>query len=139
MNYRALINSNFCLIRSETLLTNDFELTVPDLYKEYLHALRPYFTELIYRKLFCSQFIVVLKVCNASHPKKMAISGEPLTCRTQRKIAELPSLALCCVTPKGFCILEISTVIFCSGHAFLHEIRRIIVVAFSEKAKKEYV
>ena len=32
MNYRALINSNFHLIRSKTLLTNDFELTVPNLY-----------------------------------------------------------------------------------------------------------
>ena len=27
------VNSNFHLIRSKTLLTNDFELTVPDLYK----------------------------------------------------------------------------------------------------------
>ena len=29
------VNPNFHLIRSKTLLTNDFELTVPDLYVEY--------------------------------------------------------------------------------------------------------
>ena len=30
--YKCTVNSNFHLIRSKTLLTNDFELTVPDLY-----------------------------------------------------------------------------------------------------------
>ena len=30
---KCTVNSNFHLIRSKTLLTNDFELTVPDLYK----------------------------------------------------------------------------------------------------------
>ena len=29
---KCTVNSNFHLIRSKTLLTNDFELTVPDLY-----------------------------------------------------------------------------------------------------------
>ena len=32
MNYRPLFNSNFHLIRSKPLATNDFESTVPDLY-----------------------------------------------------------------------------------------------------------
>ena len=32
MTYRALINSNFHLIRSKTLPMNDFELTIPNLY-----------------------------------------------------------------------------------------------------------
>ena len=30
---KCTVNSNFHLIRSKTLLTNDFELTVPNLYK----------------------------------------------------------------------------------------------------------
>ena len=30
---KCTVNLNFHLIRSKTLLTNDFELTVPDLYK----------------------------------------------------------------------------------------------------------
>ena len=33
---RCTVNSNFHLIRSKTLLTNDFELTVPNLYLEFL-------------------------------------------------------------------------------------------------------
>ena len=33
MDYRLLFNSNFQLIRRKTLPTNDFELTVPDLYR----------------------------------------------------------------------------------------------------------
>ena len=32
---KCTVNSNFHLIRSETLLTNDFELTVPNLYHKY--------------------------------------------------------------------------------------------------------
>ena len=31
---KCTVNSNFHFIRSKTLLTNDFELTVPDLYRE---------------------------------------------------------------------------------------------------------
>ena len=31
---KCTVNSNFHLIRSKTLLTNDFELTVPNLYLE---------------------------------------------------------------------------------------------------------
>ena len=34
---KCTVNSNFHLIRSKTLLTNDFELTVPDLYIRMLH------------------------------------------------------------------------------------------------------
>ena len=34
---KCTINSNFHLIRSKTLPTNDFELTVPDLYKAFAH------------------------------------------------------------------------------------------------------
>ena len=34
------VNSNFHLIRSKTLSTNDFELTVPDLYFSLPHALQ---------------------------------------------------------------------------------------------------
>ena len=30
--FKGTVNSNFHLIRSKTLLMNDFELTVPDLY-----------------------------------------------------------------------------------------------------------
>ena len=33
--YRALINLNFHLIRRKTLPTNDFKLTMPDLYSYY--------------------------------------------------------------------------------------------------------
>ena len=31
LNDRPKFSSNFCLIQSKTLLTNDFKLTVPDL------------------------------------------------------------------------------------------------------------
>ena len=33
---KCTVNSNFHLIRSKTLLTNDFELTVPNLYYYYI-------------------------------------------------------------------------------------------------------
>ena len=39
---KCTVNSNFHLIRSKTLLTNDFELTVPDLY----HITRMHFSRM---------------------------------------------------------------------------------------------
>ena len=36
MNYKPLFNSNFHLIRRQSLLTNDFELTMPNLYHNYV-------------------------------------------------------------------------------------------------------
>ena len=95
------------------------------------------FTKLIYRT---SHYSSCLESWERTPPKRKAISGKQLTCRTQRKITELPSLVVCCVTPKSIFIFnKIPAEIFCSGHAFLQEIRRIIIVAFCGKIKKEYI
>ena len=47
-NYRLLFNSNFHLIRSKTLPTNGFELTVPDLYREFREKMLRQFLTPVY-------------------------------------------------------------------------------------------
>ena len=60
---KCTVNSNFHLIRSKTLPTNDFELTVPDLYA---HTCRPIKFTSIYLEMWGGLgfiTILVLKSC----------------------------------------------------------------------------
>ena len=58
---KCTVNSNFHLIQSKTFLTNDFELTVPDLY---VNSLRVIFE---FQLLSLNMFLVFFLIINLFH------------------------------------------------------------------------